>query len=989
MWKRIKARTLDFRKDEGGQSFVFAAFTMFLIVIFSLMILGIGEAGSIQIRLQNAADSAAYSGAQVQADCVAQIAWTNEAMAQVYYYTVRRCVDTATYAVYAEIADPTYLDWTPESTDGIKPDDGVVGISGAVGKWKNAYDEAVEWVPRGELWMRRLSQLERGIASIAPALVEHQIFHTAENNGAERTCFYPGFSFLPDGPNKRDVDIAKLEDPDGWHVWSDTDQFDLSAVHTTKIEPEDEGWEQAEWHDVWDISSLELEALSQISIKARFEEKGETRPATYRFTVVKTAEGDVEVEEPETEERTVFVDKNGKCLIQGEGDMADISLTVTPDGKSIIDMEYPDGKNTSMSYDKDGFLCQWNDADQDGVQDPDEWDRVSDKTSANINGVEVPFNFNPVIEIDTDVSVKLTDPIHIYLGKLHVTLTEPLKVSYSTHCGQIYLEDDFATINGLSTKHADSKWKRWDTDRQQQNNDRTRHRMLEEYEAKWKYEWVRVGSYMTEMTFKKLGLHGIMDDDSFYASSDTAYAMPDSTADEEWKTSATGEWANFPKWAQPPRDPADIADPEFGGWFDLAAGAPHQGESGPAHGTCFSQTRECWYCGDKGDVAGPLVDLNYTHTGTFLKKCVRPCGFWHELLGTDLAAENAWNARKAYYGSRGANFSALDKDDVNNPYKSYMLQVNCPFGCKNVFEHAPKRYCAEGEEHNTPTRIRRYLYHAFGRHGKVPVPPQAISRQMDMGYDEEAHPDYRDFFALKLPSSGDHAVRKPLELTSEIFRNSINVMTYAKSNEQDLTGSVKGKEGNTPQDQWQWNPLESPNWGHFALSSARLFLAVGESTMPGVHKVSIDPGMAYGEDGFVWDSGVPIEGEDDLDPIGRQMNWNRERWLRNGYNLFEPAWGAGISPLRLAVNPLDYYTQEELDDGGVEDNGVALMMRLLRTSYWRKSVVDSGYGWHNTDNRTEGPVQGWDNIKAPPMQGGNVNSSINWESDGIENVVRH
>jgi len=73
----------------------------------------------------------------------------------------------------------------------------------------------------------------------------------------------------------------------------------------------------------------------------------------------------------------------------------------------------------------------------------------------------------------------------------------------------------------------------------------------------------------------------------------------------------------------------------------------------------------------------------------------------------------------------------------------------------------------------------------------------------------------------------------------------------------------------------------------------------------------------------------------------------------------------------------------------VEDNGVALMMRLLRTSYWRKSVVDSGYGWHNTDNRTEGPVQGWDNIKAPPMQGGNVNSSINWESDGIENVVRH
>jgi len=992
----------NFWADESGQSLLVGVFTLFALAVMSLVIVGIGEATTCQMRLQNAADAAAYSGAQIQADCVAQIAWLNEGMAAIYYHTMRFAVDNATYAVLAELKEIEPF-WDPG--EDISPPDEIIGVNNVVGRWQVAYDAAREWIPRGEKWLLRLSQLARTIACVAPTLVEHQVFFTAKENGSERTCFYPGFEFLPEGPARLTLEMQKIGEPNiypnGWSAWSEEQDFRLEATHSQHADPEaisDEEWERIDWHDIWDLTMRRGDETASLQVRSRFERRGQGRPAFYHFHAER-ADGSID-------DRTVAVDANGKCLVSGSGGMVSVALTRTPTSGSWTDIEYPDGKKLSLKYDDQGYLCTWTDKDKDGEKDADEWTRASDKTSVNINGVEVPFDFNPHIQIDDDISMRITEPIHLYLMGLEVILTNPVRIRYHTGIGapgHLEVKDDVAVHNGLSTQTPSRRWLRNFHAWQQRDHDRVRHRLYQESDDLWRYEWVRVGAYMEDMPMLKFGAHAIMDHDAGYINRAGAerWLLPgeaDSAAWEDSGSLSTSKWRYYPEWAQPPRpaDPTedDPEDREFGGWFDIAAGAPAEAAPPglPPFGSAYSQSRICWYCANKGNVPGDLWDVNERSGRYYLdndhKKCARPCGFWHETY----SLPSDWNQRRQELDERGAAYVALTPDDERNPYRGvFLLQVYCPLTCSHVFSAPPKTY---GEDlFATPTRVRRSLYHAFGRHDKASRPREATARRMDQAYDPVLNPLARDFYAIKFGGNTPESFRPPLQLTSEMFRNSITVVTFAPW-VGDWVGRLIGMENpsEAAREMGFFNPLHpdyeargakmsEKMWGHFAIATARLFW------------VDPEAGAASGEvelrTRFSWD-GPPIPEETEpLDPIGREWNWDRERWVRGAWNLFEPGWCAALTPVRTAVDARDYYTAEELADLSLRDTNTSLLLRILRSAYWRKNVTDSGYGWHNTDTGRQGPTRGWDAMTAPPMQGEHQGAPVDWSDPDIEQVLVH
>ena len=63
--------------DDSGQSALFAILTLLLLVIVIAYAYNVGMTVSQRVRLQNAADAAAYSAAVVEANSLSSIAWLN------------------------------------------------------------------------------------------------------------------------------------------------------------------------------------------------------------------------------------------------------------------------------------------------------------------------------------------------------------------------------------------------------------------------------------------------------------------------------------------------------------------------------------------------------------------------------------------------------------------------------------------------------------------------------------------------------------------------------------------------------------------------------------------------------------------------------------------------------------------------------------------------------------------------------------------------
>jgi hypothetical protein len=99
----MKQALLRMHREEDGQVMLLALVTAVFLVLIMAFPLNVGWTISKRLRLQNAADAAAYSAAVVQADGLSAIAWLNNAMSWCYQRQYGLELKFSTYGVYATL----------------------------------------------------------------------------------------------------------------------------------------------------------------------------------------------------------------------------------------------------------------------------------------------------------------------------------------------------------------------------------------------------------------------------------------------------------------------------------------------------------------------------------------------------------------------------------------------------------------------------------------------------------------------------------------------------------------------------------------------------------------------------------------------------------------------------------------------------------------------------------------------------------------------
>jgi hypothetical protein len=94
---RARAAALRLGRDEEGSSLVFAAITLFSLALCIMFINEMGIVSADRMQIQSAADAAAYSAAQVEANSLNAIGQVNDGMTYLNYLMLRFTVDAIVY----------------------------------------------------------------------------------------------------------------------------------------------------------------------------------------------------------------------------------------------------------------------------------------------------------------------------------------------------------------------------------------------------------------------------------------------------------------------------------------------------------------------------------------------------------------------------------------------------------------------------------------------------------------------------------------------------------------------------------------------------------------------------------------------------------------------------------------------------------------------------------------------------------------------------
>ena len=213
-------------RDQHGQGLVFAALS-FLIAIMSIsMVYNVGHVVATRISVQNAADSAALSGALIQADCYSTVAWINNGMAQIYHALLRQMADMTTFAVLAELEDPG---GRLRQGEELEPQDLIhcasplvvwgegspyAGTTACV-KLAELRDRARTVFPEAKQWLMELSLLEQAIVLAGQVMVDDEVDRIAKAQGAGGADPYWGSRWNPLDPDALDILVEKLVDGSG------------------------------------------------------------------------------------------------------------------------------------------------------------------------------------------------------------------------------------------------------------------------------------------------------------------------------------------------------------------------------------------------------------------------------------------------------------------------------------------------------------------------------------------------------------------------------------------------------------------------------------------------------------------------------------------------------------------------------------------------------------------------------------------------------
>ena len=109
-------RLRQLKEDECGVAMLWTLLTSLFFFLLGLSVYAVSEGTRERVMLQNACDSAAYSGAVVQADVLSRIAVLNRAMGWIYMQTNRRQMDYLVEQWASEVATAHDLDSTNVET---------------------------------------------------------------------------------------------------------------------------------------------------------------------------------------------------------------------------------------------------------------------------------------------------------------------------------------------------------------------------------------------------------------------------------------------------------------------------------------------------------------------------------------------------------------------------------------------------------------------------------------------------------------------------------------------------------------------------------------------------------------------------------------------------------------------------------------------------------------------------------------------------------
>ena len=547
--RKWAAHLVALKGDEDGQSLVFGAMTIFIVMFFAAMILSVGQVTSRRIQMQFAADSAAYSTALVESQNLNAIALLNTSMAEVRTRALRYAADVNAYGVLAEIRDRVLYpgihmrdaleqeinslrqqmqnSQDPDERQGLQraidrlsamltnygstPDDvgelsrsgtdpqniqRVVGINRADLKYVDAYETAEKWLPAANEWLREMSRLEHTLAILAPRLAAQTAYETARQNGAEYASVFPASRWLPREDAYLMLDVFQ-RGPQWWRVQGPN----------TILEVKKDGCgacigcnDCGECEECWTVYWM----------------KGPARQGMYRICKLKDKRWFIE----NVSQRGGTLDE---VCIQQKDDM--YVVTYGPEGVRLkyhrdhsppwLEVTNSNGEwphNTFFVRQVQGVVeyarYRWDDNLDRWVMPTEADFRPLSLTAVSVDGVKVNVNLDPTIRLGS-ARLHVTVPASIQLPWATIRLTDPIAVTTTINSINVWIKEEQFGIGRrghiIRMNQADGRWRTF-FDRRSEYW--WQHRLTGVGEAHWEYEYMEFGAKLEpERNMERLLAH--------------------------------------------------------------------------------------------------------------------------------------------------------------------------------------------------------------------------------------------------------------------------------------------------------------------------------------------------------------------------------------------------------------------------------------------------------------------------------------------------
>jgi hypothetical protein len=188
--KRFREQLIRLNRDEEGSSLVFAAITLFSLTLMIMYVYQMGIVTANRMQIQNAADAAAYSAAQVEANALNSIGQINDAMTYLNYLMLRFTVDAIVYDTLHAFESHS----TPGATGptgyvlmggGSAPYEGPQRFLHAKGNAQDTLPNGLSPLDNGKEWVQDLHYAARTIMRATPDMVKLTAARVAAYNGAQ------------------------------------------------------------------------------------------------------------------------------------------------------------------------------------------------------------------------------------------------------------------------------------------------------------------------------------------------------------------------------------------------------------------------------------------------------------------------------------------------------------------------------------------------------------------------------------------------------------------------------------------------------------------------------------------------------------------------------------------------------------------------------------------------------------------------------------